>query len=131
MIEKIKSITRGQVILGALVLIIVVSIIISIKAIGANNEKKFKSYEKILVNDAKNYYKIKKPKIKRGGELKITINELNKENLLSTEEILENKCKGYVMIYSMIDNEDEESTILEYESSIKCGHKYMTPGYQE
>lgn len=131
MIEKIKSITRGQVILGALVIIVIISIFISINAIKDNNKKKFKQYEKSLISDAKKYYKIKKPKIKRGGELKITIAKLSKENLLSTEEILDSGCKGYIMIYSMIDNEDEESTILEYESAIKCGNKYMTSGYQE
>lgn len=131
MIEKIKSITRGQLILVIFILLCIIITYISIKVIGNNNVEKYKGYEDSLVNDAKNYYKIKKPNIKKSGELKITINKLDKEHLLSTEEILENNCKGYVMIYNMPDSDDEDSSIIEYESFIKCGSKYTTPGYLE
>ena len=128
MLEKIKSITRGQLILVAFILIVILVIYISIKIADNNNIEKYKGYEESLINDAKNYYNIKKPKIKKGGELKITIQKLNNENLLSTEEILESGCKGYVMIYNISDSGNDS---IEYESAIKCGNKYTSPIYAE
>lgn len=130
MIEKIKSITRGQLILAILVLVIILSIYIFIKVANDNNTQKYKSYEESLINDAKNYYNIKKPKIKKGGEIKITIKKLNDEHLLSTNEILENGCKGYIIIYNSVDSYDG-STFIEYASAIKCGNKYTSSIYQE
>lgn len=126
--EKIKSITRGQLILFLFIIVCGLGIYISVNIVKNNNKKMYESFEKELKNDAKNYINIKNISIKKGGEKRITISMLQKQKLITND--LQNKCKGYILISNEMDLYTEKYS-LKYNAYIKCGSFYTTDNYSE
>ena len=123
-----KFLTRGTVLLFAILIVIVLIVFISFKIVKNSSVKKYNTFEDELVSAAENYYAIKDIEIDDGEEKKITIKELSKMNLVYNE--LASKCDGYVIIASEEDISTEEYEIV-YRPYIKCGKKYMTANYSE
>lgn len=126
--EEKNFLTRGKVLLIAIVLIIILIIFISLKVVKNSSLKKYNIFENELAVAAENYYEIKNIEIDEGEEKKVTINQLSKMNLIYNE--LADKCNGYVIIASEEDISTEEYEIV-YRPYIKCGKKYMTANYSE
>lgn len=124
--NKIKSITRGQVILCFLILIAIGGVYFGIKKMSSNSIDDYKSFEKELKSATKNYLELNDIQIEEDTEEMITLEELNEFNLLSSD--LKDECKGYVYAENQEDPETEEYKI-QYYSYIKCGKKYTTENY--
>lgn len=123
MINKIKSITRGQLLLVIFLLLVVGGIVLGINLASNKSYENYKEFEKELIKDAKNYVEIYDITIDRGGEKVIKLSSLKKNNLVSND--LKDKCHGYVRV----DNDDLESDEYTFYSYIRCGNKYNTSGY--
>lgn len=127
MLEKIKNITRGQLILIILILVSALSVYIGINIAQSNSVKNYEKFEKELIVSAKNYYRLEKLEISKSEEKRINITTLDKKSLVQNN--LKNKCKGYVTITNERDIYTEEYELV-YRSYIKCG-SYSTKGYIE
>lgn len=127
MIEKIKSITRGQAILLSILLISVLGTIVGIKIANNNAIKSYKKFQEELQVVAENYKEIKDIKVKKDGEKRISLEALKKQRLVTNP--LKDKCKGYVIISNEETYPDEYELV--YRSYIKCGSKYKTEAYVE
>lgn len=126
--EEKKFLTRGKVLLIAIILIIILIMFISLKVVKNTSLKKYNNFENELIIAAENYYEIKSIDIDEGEEKKITIEQLSNMNLIYNE--LADKCNGYVIIASEENISTEEYEIV-YRPYIKCGKKYMTANYSE
>ena len=127
MMEKIKSITRGQAIIFGFILILVIGTLIFLKVSNGNSLKSYKKFQDELVAAAENYKEIKKIDVKENGEKRITLSSLKKQNLVTNP--LKDKCKGYVIISNEETYPDEFELI--YKAYIKCGSRYKTDAYVE
>ena len=126
--DDLKWLTRGRLILIVGTILVVVIGIIIFNTAKNKNIKKYKEFEEEIKIEAKNYFEIKNMDIDDGEEIKIDLDKLKKQKLISNE--LQNKCKGYAVVTSDRDIYSDEYKIT-YSAYIKCGNKYQTPNYSE
>lgn len=120
--------TRGMLILIILIILIIIAIIVGINISKDNNIQKYKDFESELETKSKIYLEIKEISLEEGEEKKITINSLEKQNLVNND--LKDKCDGYVIISNEENIETNKYQII-YNAYIKCGNKYVTTNYSE
>ena len=123
--EREKHITRLHIILFCLVIIAGLTTFFIIKYNQNKELMGYKDFEKELVIATKNYYKINKPVIKEGYEIRIEMKTLIKQKFLSND--LSEECSGYTIIGNNQTLEGDYE--LEYTGYIKCGNKYMSDNY--
>lgn len=125
--EREKHITRLHIILFFMFLILVLIVFLVIKSSKKNNINNYKEFEKEMVVATEIYYQINDLTLQDGGEKRITLNQLKKQNLITND--LKDKCTGYVVSTSEknLDNEYE----IVHMAYIKCSDKYTTINYEE
>ena len=123
--EREKHITRLHIILFCLVIIAGLTTFFIIRYNQNKELMGYKDFEKELVIATKNYYKINKPVIKEGYEIRIEMKTLIKQKFLSND--LSEECSGYTIIGNNQTLEGDYE--LEYTGYIKCGNKYMSDNY--
>lgn len=123
-----KKITRLQLILAGLVLIIVLVVFIVINAKISNKNKPYLEFEQTLVDAANNYYDINELNIKDGSTDRVDLSKLKSANLVNIDSNLVNKCDGYVESTSSKDVNTGEYNITR-KAYIKCGSRYKTVNY--
>lgn len=126
--DSLRWLTRGRVILVIGIVFVIIIGIITFNVAKDKKIKKYKEFEEEIKIEAKNYFEIKNMDIDDGEEIKISLDELKKQKLISNE--LQNKCKGYAIIVSDRDIYNDEYEI-QYNAYIKCGNKYQTANYSE
>lgn len=124
----LKWLTRGRLILITGTILIIIIGFITFNVAKNKTIKKYKDFEEEIKIEAKNYFEIKNMDIDDGEEIKISLDKLKKQNLISNE--LQNKCKGYALVTSDRDIYSDEYEIT-YSAYIKCGNRYQTPNYSE
>lgn len=127
MLDKIKNITRGQLIVVIFIFICAISIYAGINIKKSNSIKDYKAFEKEVVQAGKFYYKLEKLELSKSEERRVNLTSLEKKNLISNP--LKDKCKGYVIISNQRDIYTSEYSIV-YTGYVKCG-SYKSPGYVE
>lgn len=127
MLDKIKNITRGQLIVVIFIIICAISVYVGINIEKSNMLKNYRSFENELVKAGKFYYELENLDISKSEERRVTIKSLEKRNLVSNS--LKDKCKGYITITNEKNIYTEKYELI-YRSYIKCG-SYKTSGYTE
>lgn len=127
-IEEKYFLTRGKVILFALILIVIFIIIIIVKKSGNNSLNDYRLLENELKSAAENYLIIAGEDVENGRELRISMDTLKKYNLIFSD--LKDKCTGYTVVSSEKDISKNEYQVY-YRPYINCGSKYITPNYSE
>ncbi len=125
---KKTTLTRGKILVIVSIILIIVFVIIGFNVIKKVTINKYKNFEEEIKIEAENYFEIKNLKLENGEEIKITLSELKKQNLISNE--LQGKCDGYAIISSERDIYTNKYSIY-YRPYIKCGKIYSTPNYSE
>ena len=103
--------------------IFVIIILGLITLLGIEYNKKLKPYieaEKKLVNYTQKYVELKFIYPEEGEKLKITLEDLKKEELLEDLSVNNNSCDGYVAV--------SKKGVYKYKAYIKCDN-YKTKGY--
>lgn len=92
--------------------------------IRVNKEYKiYRDYEADLIESATVYLNLTETKLKSGEKKNITIEEMLKTGVLSTNKVEEDECKGYVTVKNT--NND-----YQYNAYIKC-NSYTSVDYKE
>ncbi len=126
--NKTLKLTRGKILIIISIILIIILIVVGANVIKKVTINKYKNFEEEIRIEAENYFVIKDFKLDNGEEIKVTLSELKKQNLISND--LKNKCDGYAIISSERDIYTNTYDI-NYRAYIKCGHIYSTPNYSE
>lgn len=107
---EIKHMQRISIIWGCLLFLLVAGVTV-IGILYKKETKEYKDFEKRVVEQSYDYLKVHNLE-------KITLAELQEENVIESLVVNENTCEGYI-----------EKNDQDYKAFIKCG-KYKTQGYQ-
>lgn len=122
--SKIKQITRGQVLLVLLIILIISGTYFGIHLAANNSVDEYKNFENDLVLAAQSYIELEEITIMEDSEEVVYLRDIKQ----SISNDLKEKCTGYVYVSNQENIETEEYELI-YEPYIKCGNKYTTPGY--
>ena len=120
---KSSSITKMHtlsIMWGLLIIIIIVGLT-GIGFVYKEKSKVYKELENTLKEKTLNY--VEKNAMYNGSDLKITEDDLIKENIIESLKINDSECQGYVLVKKIREH-------YEYEPYIKC-EKYTTKGYDK
>ena len=126
-IEEKPFLTRGKAILFGIILITIIVLLFIFFNKGKSYNKNYINFEKEIETAAENYVIINDISLKIGEEKRVSLKELDNNNLLFNK--LRKKCKGYVVIYNEKNKATNEYKLI-YNGYISCDG-YRTVNYSE
>lgn len=113
---KIMSVVWGMVIIGIFVLLTLFGFLYK------NKTNEYKKLEEILVEASKKYVEKKFSYPEDNQSIKISLEDLKKDSLITEFKVKDDECDGYVTI--------TKKMVFEYIGYVKCSN-YTTKDYQK
>lgn len=124
--EETKWLTKGKIIIFAIILVIIGSVIAFIFIYRNNLKKEYIKFENQLEYAAPNYLLKEKIILDKNEWREIDIKDIIKQKLIINKR--SSDCSGYV-IASSNESKNSSNDNVTYDAYIKCKKIYTTPGY--